>query len=271
MRRGTPVLITEHKGDIRGYWMTSHGRNQIERAYRQAARLHAVSLSHKQSLERLFPATRDAWIVSGNGVDTSIFSIREGRRPVAAATERRILFLGGLKKHKGLPLVLEALGRLPEAFSLTVAGPGAYQAQVASLARRFGVARRVNAVGLVGRREVAALLNEHDVLALGSLYESFGLVCAEALACGTPVVATRCGGPSEIVREPFGRLVEPGDSAAFAAALMDTPKVGVSWDPQLARRYICNQFSMESLASRLEAGYHTITTDMREPGPRRVQ
>lgn len=259
-----PVVVTEHKAEIRDYWLTPHGRRQIERAYLTAGRLYAVSASHKQSVEHLFPATRGDWIINHNGVDTKLFSIRTARRLIGAGPHRKILFLGGLLERKGLPLVLEALSRLPRAHRLTVAGPGADQRQVDLEARRFGVADRVTAVGLVGRTEVVALLNDHDVLALASRYESFGLVCAEALACGTPVVATRCGGPAEIVREPFGRLVEPGDSVALAAAMMETPRPGVPWDPELARQYVCDKFSMESLASRLEADYLRLSGSGRE-------
>jgi glycosyltransferase involved in cell wall biosynthesis len=158
----------------------------------------------------------------------------------------------------GLPTLLEALAQLPPQFVLTVAGPGASAQRVRGLARSFGVEARVSGVGEVARSAVAALLNEHHALAVPSYQETFGLVCAEALACGTPVVATRCGGPEEIVTADLGRIVEPRAVAALADALELVAGSAWNWQPERARAAIIERFSMAALALRLEHHYQSV-------------
>jgi glycosyltransferase involved in cell wall biosynthesis len=67
--------------------------------------------------------------------------------------------------------------------------------------------------------EVARIMQESTLLVLPSRRESFGSVLAEALGCGIPVVATRCGGPEDIVTEQVGALAEPENPPALAAAI----------------------------------------------------
>ncbi|HEX7114294.1 MAG TPA: glycosyltransferase [Steroidobacter sp.] len=254
---GVPVVLTEHKKELPTYWVTRHGWHQIRRAYESCARLFAVSQEHKGKLERYFPSTQGRWDVAYNGVDTERFRIDPSRVPPGQGEARKILFLGGLEEAKGLATLLEALRRLPPSFVLTVAGPGAVESRVAALAGSDIVAR-IKTVGLVDRERVVALMNSHDVLAVPSYIESFGLVCAEALACGIPVVATRCGGPEEIVREPFGEIVEPRDSNALAHALERVCNALDRWAPESARAYIEQNFSLAGVAARLEREYQAM-------------
>jgi Glycosyltransferase len=255
---GVPVLMTEHKSNLHTFWLTRHGWRQLRDAYESCARLFAVSNGLKESLESAFPSTRDRWAVNYNAVDMELFRIDADRRRSLQATQCRILFLGGLTRRKGLQTLLEALARLPAQFMLTVAGPDASAERVLAMARRFGVQSRVSAAGLVDRRSVAALLNEHHVLAVPSYQETFGLVCAEALACGTPVVATRCGGPEEIVTPDFGMIVEPHDSQALAAAIEHVVSSLPQWQPERARAYVQERFSMAALAMRLQQQYASV-------------
>jgi glycosyltransferase involved in cell wall biosynthesis len=255
---GVPVFLTEHKKELSTYWTTRHGWLQIREAYESCARLLAVSQEHKGKLERYFPSTQGRWDVAYNGVDTERFHIDPDRVRPGRGELRKILFLGGLEEAKGLATLMEALRQLPPSFILTVAGPGAVESRVVALAGRSDIVSRIRTVGLVDRERVVALLNSHDVLAVPSYIESFGLVCAEALACGIPVVATRCGGPEEIVREPFGEIVEPRDSKALARALERVCAALDRWVPESARAYIEQHFSLAGVAARLEREYQAM-------------
>jgi glycosyltransferase involved in cell wall biosynthesis len=94
-------------------------------------------------------------------------------------------------------------------------GAGAYSAQVRSEAARHG--ERVLMLGELP--DASRLMSWFDVLAVPSRVEPFGTVAAEALAAGTPVVATRSGGMAEYVTDAVGALVAPGDPAELADAL----------------------------------------------------
>jgi glycosyltransferase involved in cell wall biosynthesis len=149
------------------------------------------------------PAPRPAWA---------------GRRPVVG-------FVGRIEPRKGTLDLLRAFGevraRVPDALLVIVgadelgADP-AYAEQVRAEAERHGDS--VLALGVVPG--AASLMSWFDVLAVPSLEEPFGTVAAEALAAGTPVVATRSGGMEEYVEHGrSGMLVPPGDPQQLAEAL----------------------------------------------------
>ena len=125
-----------------------------------------------------------------------------------------VAFVGRLTAAKNVGLALRAVERVPEA-TLVVVGDGEERARLERLA-----GERVRFVGAKPRAEVLGLLAVADVAVLPSAWENFPHAAVEALAMGTPVVATRVGGVPEIVHDgENGLLVEPGDDAGFASAL----------------------------------------------------
>ncbi|HVM45918.1 MAG TPA: glycosyltransferase, partial [Candidatus Thermoplasmatota archaeon] len=150
---------------------------------------------------------------------------------------RIVLFLGSLKathRGKGLPVLMEAVRILRdegrEDVRLVVAADGEMEAEYMALAQRLGIRDVVIHAKGVPRDEVALYFAGADVFALPSTWlEAFGLVLAEAMACGTPVVGSRIGGIPYVIGEA-GQLVAPGDAPALARAL-----AAVLDDPELAR------------------------------------
>jgi glycosyltransferase involved in cell wall biosynthesis len=133
-----------------------------------------------------------------------------GERPVLA-------FAGRLTAQKDLDVALAVLRALPEV-RLLVAGDGPERARLEEAARDLG--DRVRFLGPLPRSEVLGLLLAADAAILTSAWENFPHGVVEALAVGTPVIATRTGGVAEVVRDgDNGLLVEPGDASAFAAAV----------------------------------------------------
>jgi glycosyltransferase involved in cell wall biosynthesis len=131
--------------------------------------------------------------------------------------------LGRLEPQKGVEHFLAAallvLKARPEARFLVV-GQGPLQAKLEGQARELGIAHAVRFTGW--RRDVAEVLNSLDVLALASLWEPFGIVLAEAMLAGLPVVATSVDGIPEVVAEgQTGWLVKVGDERALADRLLE--------------------------------------------------
>lgn len=128
-----------------------------------------------------------------------------------------LLFAGRLTAAKNLELALESLAAVPEA-RLTVVGDGPDRERLERARDELGAA--ADFVGARPRAEVLGLMATADAVVLSSAWENFPHGVVEALAMGTPVVATRVGGVPEVVRDgENGLLVEPGDRAAFADAL----------------------------------------------------
>lgn len=165
-----------------------------------------------------------------NGVDLERFV----PEPRAAARERLglpvdgryLLSVGLLIERKGHHIAIEALTQLPDV-TLLIAGSGPDRSTLEALAVRLGVADRVRFAGVVPQAELKWWYAAADVLTLCSSREGWANVLLEAMACGTPVIATNIWGTPEVVSTPdAGRLMRERDAASLAEAwraLMLTP------------------------------------------------
>jgi glycosyltransferase involved in cell wall biosynthesis len=143
-----------------------------------------------------------------------------------------IVTAGRLAEAKNMSLLVDAFALLPEAMDarLFILGEGEEKPQILEQARRHGIGARVRLCGF--QQNPWRYLSKADVFVLTSRYEGFGNVLIEAMACGTPVIATSSPGTQEIVRDGVnGFLVEAHSPAAVASAI-----VRVASDPELRCR-----------------------------------
>jgi UDP-glucose:(heptosyl)LPS alpha-1,3-glucosyltransferase len=187
----------------------------LEKKMYSAANTRAViALSHRVKEEIVrhynFPAERIH--VIHNGVDLDRFKFREPRKDDGKFV---LLFVGSGFERKGLQFCIQALAKLPMNVELHVVGKGsvgAYQ----RLAEKIGVGQRVVFRGPI--QNVELIYPEADVLIHPAIYEPFGNVVLEAMACGIPVVAARFVGASEIIiaGKNGTDVQEPADAGEFA-------------------------------------------------------
>lgn len=240
---GLPLVVTLHsleplrpwKADQlgTGYLVSSWAeRLAVERA----DRVIAVSAQMAADIVANFRIDPERVVVLHNGVDAEAFA-RTGR---AAALDRHgvrapyALFVGRISEQKGIFPLLEAARSLPAGVQLVLCASSPDTPELrarleAAVAGRPQI-RWINAMLPVP--EVVELYSHAAVFVCPSIYEPFGLINLEAMACGTPVVASRVGGiPEVVVDGETGWLVEPGDPVALAAALRTALA-----DPGRARR-----------------------------------
>ena len=160
-----------------------------------------------------------------NGVDLERFTPepRElARQRLGLQTQGSyLLSVGHLIERKGHHIAIEALVALP-GVTLLIAGSGPEERALKSLASRLGVSDRVHWAGVVPQAELRWWYSAADVLTLCSSREGWANVLLEAMACGTPVIATDIWGTSEVVSsEAAGRLMERRDARALADAWQD--------------------------------------------------
>jgi glycosyltransferase involved in cell wall biosynthesis len=212
----------------------------------------AGSSDEESDLTRLGVPRRSIKVVPC-GVDTDEFS-PEG--PVAKRTDRpRLVTVADLAEHDALATLLHALSKVPGAELVVAGGPPraelrgdiAYR-RLAKVAESLDVSGRVVFAGQVGRRDLPPLLRSADLLVNVSEYDPSGIVSIEAMACGTPVVASAGGGQVDaVVDGTTGILVPPGRPAllaqrirqllahpmlleAFSVAAADRAQSRYSWD-----------------------------------------
>ncbi len=185
--------------------------------------------------------------VIGNGIDLSKFvplPRDEARAQMKLPLDAKIMVtVGTLVARKGFHRVIEVMPalvrRYPDLHYLIVGGSGpegddsaALHSQVAAL----GLQQNVHYLGPVNPERLHLPLSAADLFVLASSYEGWANVLLEAMACGTPVVATDVGGNSQVVNgEELGRIVPFGDSAKLEAALDQT--LARSWDRNAIRAY----------------------------------
>ena len=203
----------------------------------------------------------DSWdgrvIVTGNGVEPS-----ELQNTERFEHPRPYLFSAAhFTPKKGLDVLIRATKNLIDAgldVDLILAGCGPLDETLRSLVRELGLDTRVRFWGLANRRQMAALLNGCVLFVLPSLWEAFGIVALEAMVCGKAVVATNCGGITEIVRHnETGILVKPGDvgglSQAITALLRDPARLEALG--QCGRQIALSEFSWGAVTDRYLQAY----------------
>jgi type III pantothenate kinase len=160
------------------------------------------------------------------GVDLDLFT-PEGRRARRRTGRARIACVGRLVARKGVGNAISALAQLPATELVVAGGPARGQLdrdpearRLRALAQECGVADRVDLRGRMNREDVAALLRSADAVVCVPWYEPFGIVPLEAMACGTPVVASAVGGMIDsVVDDVTGIHVPPRDPDRLAEAL----------------------------------------------------
>lgn len=196
-----------------------------------------------------------------NGIDCSRFAASQPR--MHAEAPFRWLAAGRLEKEKQFATVLAAISRLAGC-TLDIAGEGREGDRLRELARRCGVCDRVRFLGVVP--DVATIMGHYDAFVLSSEWEGFGLVVAEAMASGLPVVVTDSGGPKEIVGEDETRgLVVPTlSSEALAEAmgrLMTLDDAARRCMGARGREYVRARFDKAAWLDRWESLYSEMLAD----------
>jgi teichuronic acid biosynthesis glycosyltransferase TuaC len=217
-----PVVITARGTDINLIPGHTLPRKMVLWAERQAAASITVSQALKDEMVRL-GVHENRVVTLRNGVDLERFAPlpRADARARLGIEGRVLLSVGHLIERKGHHLVIEALVRLPE-WRLVIVGAGPMEAALKALAQRLGVADRVRFEGAIDQSLLPSYYSAANVLVLASSREGMPNVVLEALACGTPVVATPIWGTPEVVAAPVaGRLTRARDAESIVAAVND--------------------------------------------------
>lgn len=198
----------------------------------QRARYLFLSESDREEFLREHPLIpRESTNVIPYYVDSQLFKPAT-RASSAAHAGLRVGFAGQWVPRKGIAALLDAWPRVkaqvPSAQLELAGGPAMWKTaepvpgaeECAALAKSMEAAGLLRIVGALPRARMGDFWSSLDIAVVPSIYEPFGLVALEAMACGVPVVASAIGGLKEIVQEgASGLFVAPGDSSALAQAL----------------------------------------------------
>jgi teichuronic acid biosynthesis glycosyltransferase TuaC len=254
-RYGVPLVITEHA--FWQPWLDQYPlvRKQAVAAAHASAFHIAVSQSVRQNIAQ-FTGESDRLRVIPVGVDMEVFTpLPAGQQPESDS----ILYVGRIHETKGVDVLLNAMRLLVErrpTVQLSLIGGSFYpqwreqEERLKHLAEQLNLIQHVHFLGVQPPDQVAEAMRRSTLLVLPSRRETLGAVLIEALACGTPVVATRCGGPEDVVTEAVGKLVPKEDPSSLAEAIEAVLEQRQRYDRQVLRNYITDHFSWNRVAEQ---------------------
>ncbi|MEO1252510.1 MAG: glycosyltransferase [Pseudomonadota bacterium] len=217
-----PLVLTARGSDATLLPRYEGPRKAILEAIAAAHAVVSVSNSLKSDLAKV-GAPRDRIEVLRNGVDLDLFRLkdRDDARRRLGVEGGVIASVGHLIDRKGHDLVIDALRRLP-GVNLVIVGDGPRRAALEEQARRSGVAGRVAFLGARRHETLPEIYSAADALVLASLREGWPNVLLEAMACGTPCIASNVGGNAEVISAPeAGRIFTARTPEAIAVAFRD--------------------------------------------------
>ncbi len=203
------------------------------------------------------------------GVDLELFvphSQQQARMHLGLDLQQPlVLFAGRLDPFKGPDILLRAASMMEEKAQIVMVGGSLTDDKdlqnLRILASELNIEQRVQFLGAQPQHVLPYLYSAADVTVVPSYHESFGLVAVESLACGTPIVATRAGGLTTIVRnDENGYLVPrcPGFFAERLDAILHSPETKARLQSE-ARRSVL-QFSWQSVANQIEDVYSDLVS-----------
>jgi D-inositol-3-phosphate glycosyltransferase len=201
-----------------------------KRLARECSRILAPTEKEKQLLMRFYgmPGEKIGLVPSGVNLDLFRPMSKEKARNLLGIEDdgKVVLYVGRFSPVKGIDRLIATMAHLRKRhrFRLVIVGGDGQRAhetvRIAGLSRSFCIHNNVTFAGRVNHRRLAAYYSAADVLVVPSLYESFGLVAIESLACGTPVVATKVGVMESIIRNgETGMVVDRPDPLSLSRAV----------------------------------------------------
>lgn len=224
----------------------------LENVLRKAQRLIATSDS-LNSRAREFGLPNVQTI--NNPVDIASFC------PNMSSTSRntkKLLSVGRLEHQKGFDLLIEAVASLKGkvTFELEIVGEGSERNHLHRKVDELNLNNTITLTGRANRETVIEKMQNCDLYVLPSRNETFGNVLIEAMACGKPVVATRCGGPEGIVTSSTGLLCAPSDPESLAKSIEQA--LAIDWDPKKIRKHVEDNYSPELFTRRMKEVYKKV-------------
>ncbi len=247
-----PSVITEHMGPFpfQKYLKDGQLYSRMSDALRHASAVLAVSPVLKVTLEA-YNANNVSFIP--NLVDEKRFIPGPPNN-----SDFTFFTLCGMCERKGIPDLLHAAGEAVSedpSIHFRLGGSGEKLDEYRELAKDLGLRNNVSFLGYLEPEEALDEMRGCHAYVMTSHHENFGVVFAEALACGKPIIATRCEGPECIVNDNNGFILDIGDIAGIADAIVRMKRDYSEFDPEWIRDDLMNRFSRKVVVEQILAVY----------------
>ena len=257
-RYGIPYVVTEHSSTYLRKLLSPYQIQAASEVANCAQRRFAVSTPFADLISECLVGIESAWEVMPNIVHDSFFS-----HPLRLVKQQGFVFshVSLLAYHKRVDLLIQAFAiefKGNKEVRLHVGGAGEERQALERLTTNLGLSDQVCFLGKLTREQVVHEVAAADAFVLSSQHETFGVVLIEALALGKPVIATRCGGPEDIVTGKNGLLVPVDDVKALAGAMQVLYANRANYQAECLRQSCRERFSEAAISQRLLGVYAEV-------------
>lgn len=253
-----PVVATLQGSDIFQAVKLPFVTSLIRYILRRCDQVTVLSQALKQATVKIGVPADDVCIIP-NGVDINNFVPLNPN-----CRENVILYVGSLIHRKGVNYLIDAfcniLSQLPD-YRLVIIGDGPAAEDLKDQVQHLGIADFVDFHGFMSQEDVKFWMQRARLFVLPSVEEGLGVVLLEALACGTPIVASRVGGIVDVVTDDVGCLVPPADVQAFSQAIVQVLRAN-QWEAMSmrARERAVAHYDWDVIAGKYIAIYSRVAS-----------
>ncbi len=268
-KAGVPYVVTAHGTDLKGFKQDKRYHPYALKGAQNAYKVITISKQVDQETKELYKLEDKKRKIIYNGYDPLLFRVKDISRKevlerfsIGEIPDFLVFFAGKLAHFKGVDILLKAAkiyeNQIKEKVMTLIAGNGVMYQELKEL-RDFLKLKRTFFLGHVNQEQLVDLYNIADVSTVPSRNEPFGLVAIEALACGTPVVATNQGGLPDFIHKGVGTLVEVEDDISLAEAIINELTRPDKKDRRKkANEYAFRNFSWENTVKEVEKIYREV-------------
>lgn len=248
-----PYIITEHSSIVMNHKVNIYNKEILKKVYNDADALISVGSKLKNAMEVY---TNKKIVVIPNIVNTSIFNYIESNEPRSF----KFISISNLKLSKRVNLTIEAFSQefKGENVELIIIGDGPEKEKLINLCEKLNIKEQVKFLGAVERFNINKHLNSSSAFVLPSSFETFGIVYIEALSCGLPIIATKCGGPEDFFEESMGYLIEVDDLGALCKSMRRMIENYNHFNKREISNYIKRKFSEEIVVKKIDSIYREV-------------
>jgi glycosyltransferase involved in cell wall biosynthesis len=250
----TPYFISEHWSGYH-YKLFIKQNSFVKYFKRLSAKKAKMLFPVSQTLKRdmLASKIKASYKVIGNVVDGTVVDLPKNNKFT-------FIFVGDLEqKHKNVNGILKAFSELDNNLNiqLDIIGDGLDKQAYIAFNKTLNLSASVNFHGAKSNTAVFEYLAKSHVLVLNSNYETFSIICAEALLSGIPVIATRCGGPEAFLNEQTGKLIDVGNTGQLIEAMKEIQNKYDAFKPAYLKAK-AKAYSLSTIGRELANNYKSV-------------
>jgi L-malate glycosyltransferase len=248
-----PYVITEHSSAVLQKILREHDIPILESVYNNSNHIISVGKALKKAIGEYTEKSID---VIPNIVDINRFSINKKEND-----NFTFISICHLKENKNVDLTIKAFYEVVKKYKngrLLIVGDGPERQNLTNLVSGLGIQNNIEFVGAVSRENLNKYINRADAFVLPSKYETFGIAYIEALACGIPIITSKCGGPEDFFCDDIGYMISLDKDNDLKDAMLSIIENIDKFDSYKLRLHVESRFSKEVVADKIIKAYRQV-------------